>query len=166
MSGPQARMLPDGRRLHLNHGPIDLIVEAFGQPSEVERAYRKLISQYHPDKLGGAAPELQQQAEQQALERRAQAEQEAAALEQTAAVVTAAPVPQAAHVGGIVSTKTVDYEITDRAAFMRFALEKRPDLIDLWDADPAKMRALVKLQGLVTTMPGLRVFEKFGVTVR
>ncbi|WP_333780461.1 J domain-containing protein, partial [Escherichia coli] len=27
-------------------------------------AYRKLISQYHPDKLGGAAPELQQQAEQ------------------------------------------------------------------------------------------------------
>ena len=30
MNGPQAGMLPDGRRLHLNHGPIDLIVEAFG----------------------------------------------------------------------------------------------------------------------------------------
>lgn len=30
MSGPQAAMLPDGRRLHLHHGPIDLIVEAFG----------------------------------------------------------------------------------------------------------------------------------------
>ena len=28
--GPQAAWLPDGRRLHLNHGPIDLIVEAFG----------------------------------------------------------------------------------------------------------------------------------------
>ena len=25
------RMLPDGRRLHLQHGPIDLIVEAFGE---------------------------------------------------------------------------------------------------------------------------------------
>jgi len=33
MTGPQpavARMLPDGRRLHLHHGPIDLIIEAFG----------------------------------------------------------------------------------------------------------------------------------------
>jgi ApbE superfamily uncharacterized protein (UPF0280 family) len=28
--GPTATMLPDGRRLHLNHGPIDLIIEAFG----------------------------------------------------------------------------------------------------------------------------------------
>ena len=28
---PVARMLPDGCRLHLNHGPIDLIIEAFGQ---------------------------------------------------------------------------------------------------------------------------------------
>jgi len=32
--GAQARMLPDGRRLHLNHGPIDLIVEAFGRDRE------------------------------------------------------------------------------------------------------------------------------------
>lgn len=30
MIGPQARLLPDGRRLHLQHGPIDLIIEAFG----------------------------------------------------------------------------------------------------------------------------------------
>ena len=26
---PQAALLPDGRRLHLNHGPIDLIIEVF-----------------------------------------------------------------------------------------------------------------------------------------
>jgi len=30
MVGPVQRFLPDGRRLHLQHGPIDLIVEAFG----------------------------------------------------------------------------------------------------------------------------------------
>ncbi len=36
----QIRMLPDGRRLHLHDGPIDLIVEAFGQACEVETAYR------------------------------------------------------------------------------------------------------------------------------
>jgi len=34
------RMLPDGRRLHLHDGPIDIIVEAFGAASEVEVAYR------------------------------------------------------------------------------------------------------------------------------
>lgn len=27
---PQCTMLPDGRRLHLHHGPIDLIIECFG----------------------------------------------------------------------------------------------------------------------------------------
>ena len=30
MEKPVARLLPDGRRLHLHHGPIDLIVEAWG----------------------------------------------------------------------------------------------------------------------------------------
>jgi ApbE superfamily uncharacterized protein (UPF0280 family) len=36
----QIRRLADGRRLHLQDGPIDLIVEAFGHPREVEAAYR------------------------------------------------------------------------------------------------------------------------------
>src|ERR1700689_707394 len=36
----QIRMLPDQRRLHLHDGPIDLIVEAFGAPREIEAAYR------------------------------------------------------------------------------------------------------------------------------
>jgi hypothetical protein len=38
--GPQRGRLPDGR-LHLQHGPIDLIVEATGRPAEVERAYEQ-----------------------------------------------------------------------------------------------------------------------------
>jgi len=41
MSGPICRMLPDGPRLHLQHGPIDLIVEAFGATGEIELAYRQ-----------------------------------------------------------------------------------------------------------------------------
>lgn len=36
----QIRMLPDGRRLHLHDGPIDVIVEAFGEEREIELAYR------------------------------------------------------------------------------------------------------------------------------
>ena len=34
-------MLPDGRRLHLQHGPIDIVAEAFGEAAEVEAAYRQ-----------------------------------------------------------------------------------------------------------------------------
>ena len=34
-------MLPDGRRLHLQHGPIDIVAEAFGDVAEVEAAYRQ-----------------------------------------------------------------------------------------------------------------------------
>jgi len=37
----QAALLPDGRRLHLQHGPIDLIIEAFGAADEVAAAYRQ-----------------------------------------------------------------------------------------------------------------------------
>ena len=35
----QIRLLEDGRRLHLNDGPIDLIIEAFGETNEVGAAY-------------------------------------------------------------------------------------------------------------------------------
>jgi uncharacterized protein len=47
-----AVFLPDGR-LHLQHGPIDLIVEAFGAKDEVDRAYRQAI-----DRFGDILPTL------------------------------------------------------------------------------------------------------------
>jgi ApbE superfamily uncharacterized protein (UPF0280 family) len=37
--GPQIALLPDGRRLHMQHGPIDLIIEAFGPADERRAAY-------------------------------------------------------------------------------------------------------------------------------
>ena len=40
-----AAFLPDGR-LHLQHGPIDLIIEAFGAADEVERAYGQAIESF------------------------------------------------------------------------------------------------------------------------
>ncbi|MFI4998482.1 MAG: UPF0280 family protein [Reyranellales bacterium] len=45
MSDPQIARLPDGR-LHLQHGPIDLLVEAFGAAAEVARAYRQAIERF------------------------------------------------------------------------------------------------------------------------
>lgn len=46
MIGPHAGMLPDGRRLHLNHGPIDLVIEAFGREDERRVAYRQAAERF------------------------------------------------------------------------------------------------------------------------
>jgi len=45
MTGPQVDLLPDGR-LHLNHGPIDLICQAWGAREDVEAAYRRAIGRF------------------------------------------------------------------------------------------------------------------------
>ncbi len=44
-NGPSAALLEDGR-LHLQHGPIDLIIEAWGERAEVEAAYRQAIARF------------------------------------------------------------------------------------------------------------------------
>ncbi|MEZ5931689.1 MAG: UPF0280 family protein [Alphaproteobacteria bacterium] len=43
-AGPAASLLPDGRRLHLHHGPIDLIVEAWGP--EREACYAQAVRRF------------------------------------------------------------------------------------------------------------------------
>ena len=40
------RLLPDGRRLHLGHGPIDLIVQAEGPEAAVAEAYRRAVARF------------------------------------------------------------------------------------------------------------------------
>jgi uncharacterized protein len=65
----QAVLLPDGRRLHLQHGPIDIVAQAFGRPAECRRAYdqaaarfttvlSELVSELETlrQPVGGAAP--------------------------------------------------------------------------------------------------------------
>ena len=42
----QIRMLPDKRRLHMHDGPIDVIVEAFGEVSEIALAYRAAAARF------------------------------------------------------------------------------------------------------------------------
>ena len=42
----QIQWLADGHRLHLQDGPIDLIVEAFGAAAEVEAAYRTACERF------------------------------------------------------------------------------------------------------------------------
>ena len=58
MTAQRAR-LGDGR-LHLNHGPIDLIIEAFGDRAEVEAAYEQAWSRFPAilPKLSAELPQL------------------------------------------------------------------------------------------------------------
>ncbi|TWG67372.1 UPF0280 family protein [Aminobacter sp. J44] len=60
MMGPQASMLPDGKRLHLNHGPIDLIIEAFDEAEEVAAAYSQAKDRFDTvlEELVAELPEL------------------------------------------------------------------------------------------------------------
>jgi ApbE superfamily uncharacterized protein (UPF0280 family) len=60
----QIRMLPDQRRLHLQDGPIDLIVEAFGDLREVQHAYQAAAGRFVGvlDELCAELPLLRAQA--------------------------------------------------------------------------------------------------------
>jgi len=42
----QIRLLPDGRRLHLHDGPIDLIIEAFGDADQIDAAHRAAADRF------------------------------------------------------------------------------------------------------------------------
>jgi len=55
--GPSAALLPDGRRLHLQHGPIDLVIEAAGRAEEVARAYAQACAAFR-DLLATLVSEL------------------------------------------------------------------------------------------------------------
>jgi uncharacterized protein len=56
----QVRMLPDGRRLHLQDGPIDLIVDAAGAAAAIAAAYRAAAARFRfvLDELCGELAEL------------------------------------------------------------------------------------------------------------
>jgi ApbE superfamily uncharacterized protein (UPF0280 family) len=56
----QIRLLPDGQRLHLHDGPIDLIVQAFGSRRDVKTAYGAAAARfvYVLDELCGELPYL------------------------------------------------------------------------------------------------------------
>lgn len=60
MNGPQAHWLDDGKRLHLNHGPIDLMVEAFGDPAERRAAFAQAVARFQTvlTELVAELPEL------------------------------------------------------------------------------------------------------------
>jgi ApbE superfamily uncharacterized protein (UPF0280 family) len=64
MTGPHMALLPDGKRLHLHHGPIDLIIEAFAREQERQRAYLQAAARFETilGELVAELPRLRQPA--------------------------------------------------------------------------------------------------------
>ena len=50
----QMALMPDGKRLHLHHGPIDLIIEAFGPSNEVRKSYKQAMKYFPKNSLWNA----------------------------------------------------------------------------------------------------------------
>jgi ApbE superfamily uncharacterized protein (UPF0280 family) len=65
----QIRLLPDGRRLFLHDGPIDVVLEAFGAPGEVQSAHRAAAQRFVTvlDELCSELPVLRQRARTDAI---------------------------------------------------------------------------------------------------
>ncbi len=60
MIPPLQAILPDGRRRHFQHGPIDLVIEAFGAAPEIALAYRQAWRRFQPvlEELAAELPRL------------------------------------------------------------------------------------------------------------
>ena len=60
----QVKLLPDGRRLHLQDGPIDIVLEAFGAEDQIQAAYQAAAERFVAvlDELCGELPRLRAQA--------------------------------------------------------------------------------------------------------
>jgi len=58
MEGPRRARLSDGRRWHFHHGPIDLVLEAFGESRETQVAYEQAWDRFR-DLLGNLVEEIQ-----------------------------------------------------------------------------------------------------------
>jgi len=67
MQGPQRAKLRDGRRWHFQHGPIDLILEGFGEAKDVEGAYAQAWQCFETilPNLIGELPTLRRHVEEQ-----------------------------------------------------------------------------------------------------
>ena len=61
MNGAVSARLPDGR-LHLQHGPIDVLVECWAEPAEIEAAYRQAEARFASilHELVGELPRLRE----------------------------------------------------------------------------------------------------------
>lgn len=155
--------------MDLFRGPLDLL----GQAEGILKSKMLTFQQAEQRK----AEEQRLLAEKAAQEERARLQAEADALaaqgrageavvkETVAQMIVAAPVaaPAVPQVKGIATTKTIDFEVVDLHALI-VHVAAHPELVNLLNADSVKLRAFVKGLGMACNLPGVRVFEKQGLS--
>ena len=114
MNGPQAHWLADGRRLHLNHGPIDLLVEAFGTASECRMAYDQAVARFETV-LGELVEELAELRRPADLRPRAFIGSAARRMEQAVSPLAQAFITPMAAVAGSVADEVLAAMLVGRA---------------------------------------------------
>lgn len=155
--------------MDLFRGPLDLLAQAEAvlkskmltyqqaenRKAEEQRLAAERAAQVERDRLAEEAAKL-------AAEGRAG---EAAVKETVAAMIVAQPVasPAVPKVSGVKTTTTIDYEVEDIHALIKHVAE-HPELVNLLVADSVKLRAFVKGLGMACKLPGVRVFEKQGLS--
>lgn len=82
------------------------------------------------------------------------------AIEQLAAVVIAAPLPEPIKVAGLSTVKGYDFELVSLLDLATFIVAQHPEYISLLMLDTVTTRAMVKSLGMNLNAPGLRVFPK------
>ncbi len=93
---------------------------------------------------------------------------EAQAAESVAAVTIAAPVREVVKAAGITVRKTVDFDVDLAKLVIGVAsnLAEHPEWMAYLQAADVAIRAQVRATGMATRIPGVRVFEKDGITAR
>ena len=140
MTGPSASWLPDKRRLHLNHGPIDLIVEAFGSEDERRAAYRQAVGRFRTilEELVNVLPALRVPV---SASPRAFVSTTAQRMETAAAAHFPAFATPMAAVAGSVADEVLDAMVAGRA--LQRAYVNNGGDIALYIADGERMRAAI-----------------------
>ncbi len=107
-----------------------------------------------------------QQAQQRDQEAATRANESAAALRIVSSVISA-PVAQAepTKATGTSVRTTVDYDVTSLLSLVQH-IAANPALINLLMVDSVKLRAYVRGLGLNTNLPGVRVYQKSGISAK
>jgi chromosome segregation ATPase len=132
-----------------------------------EEEARRLEEEARAAAAAGNAQQAEQ-LQQQAQEKAHAAEDAAAdahALATTAEVITMPVTTQQTKVAGVHTSKTVDFEVTSLHELVKH-VGAHPELLNLVTFDSVKLRAYVRGLGMNCQLPGVRVFEKKGISAR
>lgn len=155
--------------MDLYRGPLEVLGQAEGILKGKLLDYTREEQRKAEEQRLAAERAAQEERDRLEAEAKALAEQgragEAAVKETVAAMIVAQPVaaPAVPKAAGIKTTTSIDFEVEDTLALIQHVAQT-PELVSLLTVDSVKLRAYVKSLGKACALPGVRVFEKTGLS--